>query len=54
MTLKRGEKLNFKAQEGFSLKLGNAGGVQVIFDGKDMGKLGKKGQVVTLNLSNSL
>jgi cytoskeletal protein RodZ len=54
MTLKLGETVTFQAQEGFSLKLGNAGGVKVFFDGKDIGKLGRKGQVVKLNLSDLL
>lgn len=50
MTLKIGETVTFQAQEGFSLTLGNAGGAKVVFDGKDIGKLGGKGQVVKLNL----
>jgi hypothetical protein len=50
MTLKPGETVTFQAQEGFSLKLGNAGGATVLFNGKDIGKLGEKGQVVQLNL----
>jgi cytoskeletal protein RodZ len=54
MTLKLGETVTFQAQEGFSLKLGNAGGVKVLFDGKNIGKLGRKGQVVKLNLSDLL
>jgi cytoskeletal protein RodZ len=54
MTLKLGETVTFQAQEGFSLKLGNAGGVKVLFDGKDIGKLGGKGQVVKLNLPDLL
>jgi len=50
MTLYPGETVTFQAQEGFSLKLGNAGGAKVVFNGKDMGKLGEKGQVIKLNL----
>jgi len=52
MILKIGETVTFQAQEGFSLKLGNAGGAKVLFDGKDIGNLGGKGQVVKLNLSD--
>jgi cytoskeletal protein RodZ len=54
MILKIGETVTFQAQEGFSLKLGNAGGTKVLFDGKDIGKLGEKGQVVKLNLPDLL
>ena len=50
MLLKPGETVTFQAQEGFSLKLGNAGGAKVVFDGKEIKKLGGKGQVVKLNL----
>lgn len=50
MTLKPGETVTFQAQEGFSLKLGNAGGAKIIFNGKELGKLGEKGQVVKLTL----
>jgi hypothetical protein len=39
-----------QAKTGFSLKIGNAGGVNLIFDGKEIGKLGEKGQVVNLTL----
>ncbi len=54
MTLKLGETVTFQAQEGFSLKIGNAGGAKVVFDGKDLGKLGGKGQVIKLNLPELL
>ena len=50
MTLKPGETVTFQAQEGFSLKLGNAGGAKVVFNGTELGKLGEKGQVVNLSL----
>lgn len=50
MLLKPGETVTLQAKEDFSLKLGNAGGVDVVFDSKKIGKLGRKGQVVRLNL----
>jgi cytoskeletal protein RodZ len=50
MILKKGDSVKLQAKEGFSLKIGNAGGVKLIFDGKNIGKLGEIGQVVTLNL----
>jgi cytoskeletal protein RodZ len=48
--LKPGESIKLQAKTGFSLKIGNAGGVKLIFDGKEMGKPGGKGQVVNLTL----
>jgi len=50
MILKPGESIELQAKTGFSLKIGNAGGVKLIFDGKEVGNLGGKGQVVNLNL----
>jgi cytoskeletal protein RodZ len=50
MILKKGDSVKLQAKEGFSLKIGNAGGVRLIFNGKNIGKLGEMGQVVTLNL----
>jgi cytoskeleton protein RodZ len=50
MTLKKGDSVKLQAREGFSLRIGNAGGVRLIFDGKNIGKIGETGQVVTLNL----
>ena len=51
--LKPGESVNFQAKNGFSLKIGNAGGVNLIFDGKEIGKLGEQDQVIKLNLPYS-
>lgn len=48
--LKPGESVKWYAKNGFSLKIGNAGGVRLVFDRKEIGKLGEKGQVVRLNL----
>jgi len=50
MLLKEGETVKLSAKQGFSLKIGNAGGTKLIFDGKDIGSLGEKGQVINLNL----
>jgi len=50
ITLYPGERYRISDPLGFSLKIGNAGGVRVIFDGKDLGKLGEIGQVVKLIL----
>lgn len=50
MMLKEGESVKLSAEQGFSLKIGNAGGIKLIFDGKDIGTPGEKGQVINLNL----
>jgi cytoskeletal protein RodZ len=48
--MKPGESVTWHAKEGFSLKIGNAGGVRLVFSGKEVGKLGEKGQVIKINL----
>jgi cytoskeleton protein RodZ len=50
MILKKGDSVKLQAKEGFSLKIGNAGGVRLIFDGETIEKIGETGQVVTINL----
>jgi cytoskeletal protein RodZ len=46
-----GETKEWTSQNGFDIKLGNAGGVKLIFNGKDLGILGEKGRVVRLRLA---
>ncbi|MHB8092982.1 MAG: helix-turn-helix domain-containing protein [Syntrophales bacterium] len=48
--LKPGEKIERRAEEGFQLYIGNAGGVDLFFQGKPLGAPGKRGAVVTVNL----
>lgn len=48
--LNKGESAKLSAKDSFSLKIGNAGGIKLIFDGRDMGVPGKNGRVITLNL----
>ncbi|MEA3471197.1 MAG: DUF4115 domain-containing protein [Thermodesulfobacteriota bacterium] len=48
--LKPGEKIKREATNKFSLIVGNAGGVDVTFDGKSLGRLGKHGEVILLTL----
>lgn len=50
MILQPGESIKFEAKRGFMLKIGNAGGVKISYNNKDLGSLGEKGQVVDLNL----
>jgi cytoskeletal protein RodZ len=48
--LKPGEQIERKAAEGFRLEIGNAGGVDVSFQQKPLGPLGKRGEVVVITL----
>jgi tetratricopeptide (TPR) repeat protein len=48
--LKPGTRIKWIAKKHFSLRVGNAGGIKVIFNGKDIGPLGEKGKVVKLKL----
>lgn len=50
ITLKTGEKLSRNAREFFVVDVGNAAGVNIIFQGVSLGNLGRKGQVVHLRL----
>ncbi len=51
MILKAGEKVSWQASVGFKITIGNAGGVDVFFNGKKMGPYGKPGQVRRIYLS---
>jgi hypothetical protein len=44
------DKLTLKAREGFSLLIGNAGGIRIRFNGKPVRITEKSGQVITLQL----
>ncbi len=48
--LDQGETKTYKALKSFKVKLGNAGGVQIQFNGKPLGILGATGQVVEIQL----
>ena len=48
--LQPGDKLSRQANARFEIDIGNAGGVQVEFQGKPLGSLGKSGEVVHLTL----
>ncbi len=43
-----GDRYEWVAKEGFEIKIGNAAGVELEYNGKAVGSLGKKGQVVLL------
>ena len=48
--LKPGDKIERMASDYFILDVGNAGGINVTFQGKNMGSLGKQGQVLHVRL----
>lgn len=48
--MKPGESKQWTSTKGFSLKVGNAGGVRLVLNDRDMGIPGAKGQVVKLTL----
>jgi cytoskeleton protein RodZ len=48
--LKPGDKIERSASKRFSIDVGNAGGVDIFFQGKTRGSLGKSGEVVHLSL----
>jgi cytoskeletal protein RodZ len=45
-----GEVVSLTAAESFSVKIGNAAGVRLVFNGQSMGGLGSRGEVVNLIL----
>jgi hypothetical protein len=51
VTLRAGETFSQRANDHIKLKIGNAGGVNVTFNGKDLGSLGDSGRVVRLSLT---
>jgi cytoskeleton protein RodZ len=48
-----GEVKSYRALQSFKLKIGNAGGVDVRFNGRPLGVLGATGQVVEISLPDS-
>jgi Na+-transporting methylmalonyl-CoA/oxaloacetate decarboxylase gamma subunit len=53
MVLRPGEIKSWRFADKASLRIGNAGGIKVIFDGKDMGVLGLSGQVKSLSFPDN-
>ena len=51
MTLYPGDSLKVSARERIKLKLGNAGGVIATLNGKEIGLLGKSGEVIEKTLT---
>ncbi len=48
--LKPGEKIERRASDFFQLDIGNAGGIDLTFQGKPLGNIGKRGQIVHMRL----
>ncbi len=48
--LKEGERVEWKAKDNFSLVIGNAAGVRLTMDGRELPRLGEHGKVVRLSL----
>ncbi|GEM_PF-2903273 len=48
--LRPGETVTLSADKRFALKVGNAGGTRVVFNNRDIGKLGPPGKVVDITL----
>lgn len=46
-TAKAGDNLSWEADKTIVIKVGNAGGIDIVYDGQPVGKLGDKGDVVT-------
>ncbi len=50
MLLRPGEKIEREAFDSFMLDIGNAGGIDISFQGSSLGNLGKHGEVIHLRL----
>lgn len=50
ITLKPGEAVQFSSKEGFKLTIGNAGGIKLVLNGKDLGSPGKSGEVRVMEI----
>lgn len=48
--MKENESKEWLSRSGFNLKIGNAGGIRMTLNGKDMGVAGKRGQVISLSI----
>lgn len=50
---KRGDQITRNGNEGFHIKIGNAEGVNIVYNNKDIGKLGEKGEVLRISLPDT-
>ncbi len=52
--LKPGDKIERMASDYFLLDIGNAGGLNLTFQGKNMGSIGKRGQIIHIRLPEKI
>jgi cytoskeletal protein RodZ len=52
-TPQAGETLTWTAEQNITIKAGNAGGIDIVYNGQTMGKLGTKGEVIVKTFSAS-
>jgi cytoskeletal protein RodZ len=52
-TPQAGETLTWAAEQNITIKAGNAGGVDIVYNGQSLGKLGTKGEVIVKTFSAS-
>lgn len=50
VVMSAGDSNEWSSRKGFNIKIGNAGGVKLVFNGKDLGIPGEKGKVLQLRL----
>jgi len=51
MTFKPGEGISYQATDRIRILIGNAGGLDLIFNGKPLERFGKSGEVVTVTFT---
>jgi cytoskeletal protein RodZ len=51
MLLRSGNTVSRQGEKSMQMKIGNAGGLEILWNGKDLGKLGESGQVIYLAIS---
>jgi hypothetical protein len=45
-TPQAGETLTWEAEKNITIKAGNAGGIDIVYNGQSLGKMGTKGEVL--------
>lgn len=53
LTFDSGTTQRWRAKEKFKLRIGNAGGVRLVLNGQDLGKLGRVGEVIKFDLTEA-
>ncbi len=50
ITMRPGDTVQYVSKKGFKLKIGNAGGIKLVLNGKDLGSPGRSGEVKVISL----